>query len=61
MMAPNVILFPVKVTFFQIVILNARLEFAFSPPLCALGSGTALIYDELYIDLDDVKEQTFAQ
>ena len=35
MLAPNVILFPVKVTFFQIVILNTRLQFAFSPPLCA--------------------------
>ena len=34
MLAPKVT-FPVKVTFFQIVILNARLWFAFSPPsLC---------------------------
>ena len=29
--------------------------------LCALGSGMALIYDELYIELNDVKGQTFAQ
>ena len=27
--------------------------------LCALGSGRALIYDELYIELNDVKGQTF--
>ena len=56
------LLFPVKVTFFQIVILNARLWFVFSPPdhLCALGSGRALIYDDLHIELNDVKWQTFA-
>ena len=29
--------------------------------LCALGSGTALIFDELYIELYDVKGQTFAR
>ena len=29
--------------------------------LCALGSGRALIYDELYIELNRVKEQTFAR
>ena len=29
--------------------------------LCALGSSTALIYDELYIEINDVKEQTFAR
>ena len=28
--------------------------------LCALGSGKAFIYDESYIELNDVKEQTFA-
>ena len=36
----------------------------FSSPLvlhlCVLGSGMALIYDELYIELNEVKEQTFA-
>ena len=31
MLAPNVILSPVKVAFFQIVILNVRLPFAFKP------------------------------
>ena len=46
--------------FFQIVILNARFWFAFCPPCCALGSVRALIYDELYIELNDVKGQTFA-
>ena len=29
--------------------------------LCALAFGTALIYDELYIELNDVKEKTFAR
>ena len=28
--------------------------------LCALGYGTALIYDDLYIELNDIKGQTFA-
>ena len=28
--------------------------------LFALGSSTALIYDELHIELNKVKEQTFA-
>ena len=29
--------------------------------LCAPGSFTALIYDELYAELNEVKEQTFAR
>ena len=44
--------------FFQIVILNARLWFAFSPPSV---SSTALVYDELCIELNDIKGQTFAR
>ena len=31
------------------------------PPVCAPGSCTALIYDELYIELNEAKEQTFAR
>ena len=53
------LLFPVKVTFFHIVIPNARLWFAFSPPsLCTrLRQGI----DILDIELNDVKGQTFAR
>ena len=29
--------------------------------LCVLGSGRALIYDDLYIELNDVKGRTFAR
>ena len=29
--------------------------------LCALDSGKELTYDESYIELNDVKEQTFAR
>ena len=57
MLAPKVT-FSCKGYFFQIVIPNARLWLAFSP---ALHSGMALIYDELYIKLNDVKWQTFAR
>ena len=28
-------------------------------PLCPVGSGRALIYDELYIELNDVKGANF--
>ena len=35
MLAPDVILFPVKVTIFQIVLPNARLRIVLSPPLWA--------------------------
>ena len=59
-LAPKVT-FPVKVTFFQIAIPNARLWFAFSPPSPCTWLRRALIYDELYIELTDVKGQTFAQ
>ena len=60
MLAPKVTL-SCKGYFFQIVILNARLWFALVLHLCALGSGRALIYDELYVELNDVKWQTFAR
>ena len=58
MLAPKVT-FSCKGYFFsQIVILNARLGSPLVLRLCALGSSRALIYDELYIELNDVKWQT---
>ena len=60
MLAPKVTL-SCKGYLFQIVILNARLWFVLVLHLCALGSSRALIYDELYIELNDVKWQTFAR
>ena len=58
--------FSCKDYFFQIVLLlllllNARLWSTLVLRLCAIGSDRALIYDELYIELNDVKGQTFAR
>ena len=55
MLAPKVT-FSCESYFFQIVIY--QMQDCGSPlvlHLCALGSGRALIYDELYINLSDIK------
>ena len=59
MLAPNVILFPVKVTFLNS---NTKCETVvrLQSCLCALGPGRALAHDELCIELNDVKGHTFA-
>ena len=53
------LLFPVKVTFFSISNIKCKTGSPLVLRLCPLGSGRALIYDELYIELNDVKGANF--